>query len=160
MHTSTTASTSHKSTDPDSTRPGAPVAGSRERVTRPATSESRAARTTLRCRMIRPAVTADPRGAAGTAALRSPPDARVVLEAPPGAGKSTVVPLALLDAAVARRRPHRDARAAPASPRAPWRERMAALLGERTGRARRLPHPARDPRRPRDPRSRSSPRAS
>ena len=57
---------------------------------------------------------------------------QVVLEAPPGAGKSTVVPLALLDAAwrgderIVMLEPRRIAARAVA-------ERMATLLGERCG---------------------------
>jgi ATP-dependent helicase HrpB len=57
---------------------------------------------------------------------------RVVLEAPPGAGKSTVVPITLLDAdwrgdgRIVMLEPRRIAARAVA-------ERMAALLGERTG---------------------------
>jgi len=57
---------------------------------------------------------------------------RVVLEAPPGAGKSTVVPITLLDAGwrgdgrIVMLEPRRIAARAVA-------ERMAALLGERTG---------------------------
>jgi len=74
-----------------------------------------------------PIVEALPELAAGLAAGRP-----VVLEAPPGAGKSTVVPLALLDAPwradsrIVMLEPRRIAARAVA-------ERMASLLGERSG---------------------------
>ena len=82
------------------------------------------------------------------AALAAEPR-RAVLVAPPGAGKTTVVPLRLLDEPwLGGRRssmlePRRLATRAAA-------QRMAALLGEDGRRTRRLPDPRRAPHRPRD----------
>ena len=83
----------------------------------------------------------------------------VVLEAPPGAGKSTVVPLALLesdwraDGRILMLEPRRIAARAVAA-------RMAAAARRGARPDGRLPHAARDPRRARALASRSSPRAS
>ena len=85
---------------------------------------------------------------------------RLVLEAPPGAGKTTQVPLALLDApwlataAVLMLEPRRVAARAAAG-------FMAKQLGEAVGRHRRLPHPLRAARSRARTRDRSaSPKAS
>jgi hypothetical protein len=90
------------------------------------------------------------------AALRA--HGRAVLQAPPGAGKTTRVPLAILEAGLVPR-PDRHARTPP--PRRPRRGRAHGRNAGRTGGPHRgLPDPGRGEGGPRDDGSRSSPRAS